>query len=109
MNRLIGIAIVLLGACVYADAQWNAPMRGAPRTPDGKVNTTGPVPRINGKPDLSGIWQVEGEPRAPGGLFGLGESPNSKYFRNILSDFPGDQEPLTPAGAEMLRRNTQPG
>ena len=84
-------------------------MRGAPRTTDGKVNMTGPVLRVNGKPDLSGIWQVEAESRAPGGLFGLGESPNSKYFRDILSDFKRGEEPLTPEGAEILRRNTQPG
>jgi hypothetical protein len=84
-------------------------MAGAPRTPDGKINMTGPVPMLNGKPDLSGIWQVQAEPRAPGGLFGLGESPNSKYFRNILSDFKPDEQPLTPAGAELLRQHTQPG
>src|SRR5579885_1883034 len=74
-----------VGLCGHA--QWlNQPMAGAPRTPDGKVNMTGPVRRVNGKPDLSGIWQVEAEPRGPG-LYGLGESPNSKYFRDILSDF----------------------
>jgi hypothetical protein len=56
--------------------------------------------RLNSKPDLSGIWQVQAEPRAPGGLFGLGESPNSKYFRDILADFAPDQRPLTPAGAK---------
>src|SRR5262249_34505410 len=109
MHRLIAIVFILLAVSLTAQAQWNVPFAGAPRTPDGKVNMTGPAPRINGKPDLSGIWQVQGEPRAPGGLFGLGESTNSKYFRNILSDFPADQEPLTPAGAEILRRNTQPG
>jgi hypothetical protein len=91
-------------------AQWlNQPIAGAPSTPDGKVNMTGPVPRLNGKPDLSGIWQVEAEPSAPGGLFGLGESPNSKYFRDILSDFNPGEESLTPAGAEMLRGHTQAG
>src|SRR6476620_10072072 len=99
-----------LGASGSADAQWlNQPMAGAPRTPDGKVNMTGPVPMLNGKPDLSGIWQVQAEPRAPGGLFGLGESANSKYFRNILSDFKPDERPLTAEGAELLRRNSQPG
>jgi hypothetical protein len=92
-----------------AQAQWldNA-TPGAPRTPDGKVNMTGPVPRVNGKPDLSGIWQVQAEPRGPG-LFGLGESPNSKYFRNILADFKPDEEPLTPAGREILRQHSMPG
>jgi hypothetical protein len=84
-------------------------MAGAPRTPDGKINMTGPVPLLNGKPDLSGIWQVQAEPRAPGGLFGLGESPNSKYFRDILSDFKPDERPLTPAGTELLRQHGQQG
>src|ERR1051326_6241412 len=105
MRRHLKIGLALAATCLCAKAQWhNQPTPGAPRTPDGKVNLTGPVPRVNGKPDLSGIWQVEAEPRAPGGLFGLGESTNSKYFRNILSDFPADQEPLTPLGAEILRR-----
>ncbi len=70
---------------------------------------TGPAPRINGKPDLSGIWQAVGEARAPNGLFGLGESLNARYFRDILSDFKPGEEPLTPEGAEILRKNTQPG
>lgn len=100
---------MFFGACLFAQAQWvNQPIPGAPRTPDGKVNMTGPAPRVNGKPDLSGIWQVEAEPRGPG-LFGLGESPNSKYFRNILSDFKPGEEPLTAAGAEMLRQHGQAG
>jgi hypothetical protein len=70
---------------------------------------TGPVLRLNGKPDLSGIWQVQAEPRQPGGLFGLGESPNSRYFRDILADFRPDQRPLTPAGAEIVRQHGLPG
>jgi len=108
MRRLIWIVSALLVARLCAQAQWNEPLKDAPRTPEGKVNMTGPVPRVNGKPDLSGIWQVEAEPRGPG-LFGLGESPNSKYFRDILSDFKRGEEPLTLEGAEILRRNTQPG
>jgi hypothetical protein len=100
---------VFFGACLFAQAQWvNQPIPGAPRTPDGKVNMTGPAPRVNGKPDLSGIWQAQAEPRGPG-LFGLGESPNSKYFRNILSDFKPGEEPLTAAGVEMLRQHDQAG
>jgi hypothetical protein len=102
--------VACLGVGLSAGAQWlHQPMAGAPRTPDGQINMTGPVPMLDGKPDLSGIWQVQAEPRAPGGLFGLGESPNSKYFRNILSDFKPDEQPLTPAGAERLRQHTQPG
>jgi hypothetical protein len=105
-NNSIGIALV--GACLCAQAQWNLPQPNAPRTPDGKVNLTAPAPRVNGKPDLSGIWQAEAEPRGPG-LYGLGESPNSKYFRDILADFKPGEEPLTPAGAALLRQHSQPG
>jgi hypothetical protein len=107
---MVCIVIACVAAGVTLRAQWlHQPMAGAPRTADGKINMTGPVPKLNGKPDLSGIWQVQGEPRAPGGLFGLGESLNSRYFRNILSDFKPEELPLTPAGAEMLRKNTQVG
>ena len=76
---LLWIVVACVVAGVSMRAQWlNQPMAGAPRTRDGKINMTGPVPRVNGKPDLSGIWQVQGDPRAPGGLFGLGESLNSR-------------------------------
>ena len=106
----IWTVIACLGASLSVRAQWlHQPMAGAPRMPDGTINMTGPVPRTNGKPDLSGIWQVQADPRAPGALFGLGESPNSKYFRDILSDFIPDERPLTPAGAERLRTHGQPG
>src|ERR1700709_2666241 len=109
MRAHLWIGTAFVGACLCAHAQWvNNPTPGAPRTPDGKVNMAGPVPRVNGKPDLSGIWQVEAEPRGPG-LFGLGESPNSKYFRNILSDFKPGEEPLLPAAAATFRQRSQPG
>ena len=101
------IALALLVVCSCAQAQWNHPIANAPRTPDGKVDMTGPVPSVNGKPDISGIWQVEAGARGPG-LFGLGESTNSKYFGNILADFKPGEDPLTPLGKEILRKNTQP-
>ncbi len=104
-RHLLCIAI----ACLSVHAQWlNSPTPGAPRTAGGKVNMTGPVNGVNGKPDLSGVWQVQAEPRGPG-LFGLGESPNSKYFRDVLADFKRGEEPLTAAGQELLRQHRQPG
>jgi hypothetical protein len=110
MRLFISLGIVILGLTLSAQAQWpDIPTPGAPRTADGKVNMTGPVSRVDGKPDLSGVWQAIGEPRAANGLFGLGESLNSRYFRDVLADFKPDEVPLTPEGAAMLRRNTQPG
>src|SRR5688500_15264086 len=92
LRRMLWIAIVCLAGGLSLHAQWlHSPTPNAPRMRDGKVDMTGPVRKINGKPDLSGVWQVQGEPRAPGGLFGLGESLNSRYFRDILSDFKPDE------------------
>jgi hypothetical protein len=110
MRHIIWMVVVFAGTSLSAGAQWpDVPTPGAPRTPDGKVNMAGPVPRVNGKPDLSGIWQAVGETRAPGGLFGLGESLNSRYFRDVLSDFKPGEEPLTSEGTAIMRRNTAPG
>jgi len=106
---LLWIIVALVGAGISTSAQWlNHPTAGAPRTRDGKVNMTARVPRLSGKPDLSGLWQVQGQPRAPGALFGLGESENSRYFINVLADFPPNDLPLTPAGLGRWKHNTQP-
>jgi hypothetical protein len=74
-----------------------------PRTRDGKPNLTAPAPRLNGKPDLSGIWQAESAPLAeikqfllPEGINGLGEDLPSKYFFNFFADYPAGQEPMLP-------------
>ena len=108
-SLLMWIAAATLSAVVSTHTQWlHSPTAGAPRTRDGKVDMTGRVPRVDGKPDLSGLWQVQGDPRAPGGLFGLGESLNSRYFRNVLADYPADKAPLTPDGLARLKQNLQP-
>jgi hypothetical protein len=83
-------------------------MKGTPRTADGKVDIAAPAPRRDGVPDLSGIWQVPADPRPPGSG-GLGESGNSKYFRDILSDYKPGEAPLTAWGAALLRRNIAGG
>ena len=59
------IGIMLAGALVYAHAQWlNYPDARIPRTKDGKPNLTAPAPRVNGKPDVSGLWQAERTPKS---------------------------------------------
>lgn len=115
--RNVWILITLLGASVGSSAQWlNHPTPGTPRTKDGKPILSAHAPRRNGKPDLSGVWQVEGSPRKelerfllPGGENGLGEDDPSKYFINFFSDFPFGQEPFQPAAAALFRQRLQSG
>ena len=113
--RNLWILAMLIGAPLCARAQWlHHPAAGTPRTPDGKANLSAPAPRAsNGKPDLSGIWMAESAPIAdlirmlPGGVNGLGETPPSKYFINILADFKPEDAPLLPAAAELYRQHAQ--
>jgi hypothetical protein len=110
--------MVLLAAPLYVNAQWavyHDPT--VPRTRDGKPNLTAPAPRLNGKPDLSGIWQAESAPVAeiqqfllPGGINGLGEDLPSKYFFNFFADYPAGQEPIQPeVRARLAKRPPGPG
>src|SRR5690242_8762909 len=60
---MIKTAVLLLSAMLPLAAQWlNYPEKRTPRTRDGKPNLTAPTPRMNGKPDLSGVWQAERTP-----------------------------------------------
>jgi hypothetical protein len=109
--RNVFFVIALLAASTTAPAQWlNYPTRGTPRAKDGKPILTAPAPRREGKPDLSGVWQVESSSRKelapyllPGGENGLGEDDASKYFLNFFSDFPFGQEPFQPPAAALFR------
>src|SRR5438552_15376699 len=99
---LMGITLAGTFTCAYA--QWpNYPDPRIPRTRDGKPNLSAPAPRLNGKPDISGVWQAESAPGAeiqqfllPGGINGLGEDLPPKYFFNFFADYPDGQEPMRP-------------
>jgi hypothetical protein len=117
INRVAWLFTVLIVARVYANAQW-ATYRDPtiPRARDGNANLSAPAPRLNGKPDLSGIWQAESAPVAqiqqfllPGGINGLGEDLPPKYFFNFFADYSPGQEPLRPeVRAELAKRPPGP-
>jgi hypothetical protein len=108
----ISALLVLAAAC--APTQWlNYPDPRTPRTKDGKPNLSAPAPRLNGKPDLSGLWQVE---RSPEGEYTsvLGDSFASlqidlhdinKNVLNVLWGLKPEEEPLTPEGAAAYKRH----
>lgn len=116
--RLIFCALLAGGA----QAQWmHYPTPGTPRGRDGKANLSAPAPRVNGKPDLSGLWQVEPTPfEEMKRLFGADLDTESvpgddlrtfhKYTISILADFKPEEAPMTPAAAEIAKhRFASPG
>jgi hypothetical protein len=103
-------------------AQWlNYPTLGTPRTKDGKPNLSAKTRRLAGKPDLSGVWQVEPPPKGEiqrmlGVDLTVGLVPGdpvdtfSKYFFNILADFKPEEAPLRPEATAIMRsrpKNTE--
>src|SRR5207237_5488774 len=65
LQGLLRVAASLVLAefvCIPVHAQWTkVPAANVPRGSDGKPNLVAPSPRLpDGKPDLSGIWEAEG-------------------------------------------------
>src|SRR5437868_12816232 len=56
------LAVGIAPLCNAQWAQYRDP--ATPRTRDGKPNMSAPAPRLNGKPDLTGIWEAESAPLA---------------------------------------------
>jgi hypothetical protein len=110
---------ILLLAAFSAHAQWlNYPTPGTPRTSDGKPNLTAPARRAaNGKPDLSGVWQVEPTPAeemkrlfgdlSADGALGDTTAAFSKYLINVLLDFKPEESPLRPEFANLVRQRSK--
>jgi hypothetical protein len=119
MRTNIRVVLALLGLTLSGYAQWlNQPDPRTPRTKDGKADLTASAPRLNGKPDLTGVWEAE---RTPAGEFTrvLGPDFNnvqvdaqdvSKYFINLFWDLKPEEQPLRPEAAAMVKqRAAQPG
>jgi hypothetical protein len=109
------IPILLMAGVLPATSQWlNYHDTRTPRTKDGKPDLTAPAPRVNGQPDLSGVWHVEPTSLAEmKQLFGsnvdtldvpgMEADTISKYAVNILLDFKPENAPMRPETAAMFR------
>jgi len=113
MNKCL--AIVLATAMPLA-AQWlNYPDPRTPRSNDGKPNLTASAPRVQGKPDLSGVWQAErtSEQEFVGALgkdFVQLQIDSQDFTKNVFNVFwglPPEAEPLRPAGSAAYKRHQE--
>jgi len=99
-----------------AYAQWlNHPDAQILRMKDGRPNLTAPALRLNGKPDLSGLWQAEKTPeREYERVLGKGFTSLqidthdiTKDAVNVFWGFKAEDEPLRPEAASILKRHME--
>ena len=114
MRQFLAVAAALAGCACLGDAQWlNQRDPTIPRTKDGKPNLSSPAPKLNGKPDLSGVWQAE---RTPSSEYARVLGPNfekvqvdsqdiTKYMINIFWDVKPQDQPLRPETAAILKEH----
>jgi hypothetical protein len=119
MVRILRLSFLFAATFLTVHAQWlNYPSLGTPRTKDGKPDLSAKAPRLAGKLDLSGVWQVEPPPKSEiermlGEALTVGLVPGdditkfSKYFFNVLADFRPEESPLRPEAALILRKRQE--
>ena len=112
---------VLTGLLAPAYAQWLHPDPHMPRTRDGKPILTAPAPRLNGKPDLSGVWEAARPALAANTSYTGGINPDvlrmqidqqdvGDIHRNVFFGMKREEEPLKPEAIAVIskRQNEQP-
>jgi hypothetical protein len=114
MKSIIAAVFCLVFA-VQASAQWAKHADPSlPRTRDGKINLTAPAPKAaDGKPDLSGVWTPELDPKAlPPGVQTV-ESITGfvlpKYFLDITKDMKPEDVVMLPAAAAIMKQRAGDG
>jgi hypothetical protein len=106
------IVCLIAAASLPVAGQWlNYRDSRTPRTKDGTPNLSAPAPRLNGKPDLSGLWQAERTPdqeynAAFGNTFTGVQIDTYDITKNALSVFWGvkpEEVPMRPEAAAIFQ------
>jgi hypothetical protein len=104
MRTLVVCAAVFGAAAATAEAQWQRVRDPSLQwSRDGRPNLFAPAPRLNGTPDLSGVWQPDGDPM-PKGIEAIeGDLLFPRHMINVGADLEGGQPPMRPEAAEILK------
>ena len=111
------LAVVIAAALGYGAARWNTDDSTLRRGADGKLDLSAPAPRLNGKPNLSGVWQAERTPtsefvRVLGpGLPAIQPDLNdiTKHVINVFWDEKPTALPLRPEAIALTEQHQKSG
>ena len=118
MVRLTKAVLTITVTLACAQAQWlNYRDPKTPRAKDGRPNMSAPAPRVNGRPDLSGVWQAERTPMSeftrvlgadlPRVQVDLNEV--TKHTINVFWDVKPGEEPMRPEAAAIMEQRMKAG